>query len=358
MATQALSSDSTRRIMNQIRQYEATSGKKLSKAEIDSLFRQELEVSANRSAQSRALEIQKENLDRQAKFQEEQLAMQREQADKAASAAKTSGYTQLAGTALTAGVLLKDTGIGKTVSSGVGKAVDAVSNVFTGGTTPAAGVTAASSATGTAVPTAQAAATGATSEVASTASSAAGSAVSSVVGAAGVAGVGRLGAQLLGGGSTTEDVATIGSATLYGFAVGGPVGAVVGAAVGVAYDFIADTLDTIICVELHRQHLLPKRIMVLAREYRIRFIPEETYKGYLVLAEPIVKKMQRSQRFTKFIAPIAIKWAYEMASRVDGRIKGNAWGKVINIIGQPICKLTWRIKEWRMSLKTSAEQAR
>lgn len=350
MATQALSSASNRQIMRFIRQHEATTGKKLSKAAIDNLLRQQLEVSAARTTQSRALELQQERIDADEKFRQEQLGIQREGIEKETEAAKASGVAQVAGTALTAGILLKDTAAGKAVGSGV-------KSVYEGGKSLITGTTA------TTTPTAQAVATGAEAALpaaAPTATTAAAETIGqttvgeiagqTVGGATAAAGIGRL-AFGQSGDSTAKDIGTIGTSALYGFYAGGPVGAVVGGVVGIAYDFLADEVGTIICAELHRQGFLDKNILEFDHQYRVENIDDETYAGYILLATPLVKWMQRSQKVTKIVKPFAMAWAYEMASRVDNNIKGNVLGKLINIIGQPICR--WRA-QWQ-TLKQLAE---
>lgn len=51
------------KILPKIQQYEATTGRKVSRSMMDSLFREELDVMANRDAQNRSLDMQQQNLD-------------------------------------------------------------------------------------------------------------------------------------------------------------------------------------------------------------------------------------------------------------------------------------------------------
>ena len=76
------------KILLKIQQYEATTGRKVSRSMMDSLFRQELDVMAERDAQSRALDMQQQSLD-----------LQKQSAEDTASAAKVSGIVGAVSTA-------------------------------------------------------------------------------------------------------------------------------------------------------------------------------------------------------------------------------------------------------------------
>lgn len=353
MATQALSGASTRNIMRYIKQHEATTGKKLSKATIDSLMRQELEVSAGRATQARGLELQQEQFEQNKKVQDEQLSIQRQKIESDASAAKASGYAQVGSTALTSAILLKDTAAGKAVSGTVGDLYSGAKNLVTGGEAVQTASTTQGATTGISEAATPAVGALASNAATSTTTSTAASAGTKVAGGTfAAAGIGRavFGAS---GDSTAKDIGTIGTAALYGTYLAPGIGTVIGAAVGVVYDLAADELGTIICTELHRQGLISKKLLNLDHEYRVKFVDKEVYDGYLILAKPVVRWMQLSKIVTKVITPFAKAWAYEMASKIDTKRNGNILGKIINFIGQPICR--WRIR-WETSLKALAAQ--
>ena len=101
---------------------------------------------------------------------------------------------------------------------------------------------------------------------------------------------------------------------------------------------------SVICSELCRQGLLHRNVLKADGEYRRLYIDDETYYGYLSLAEPVVRLMQRSKIFTIIIKPIAVAFAYETASRVDENIKGSLFGKFILEAGKRVCKNYFRIR--------------
>lgn len=353
----SLSSASRRRILRQVRQREAATGRKADQGYIEGLMRQELEVAASKATQNRALEIQQEGLDESKRQFDESLEFKK-------NAASASGKVDLASLGLTGALLLKDTKTGKAIGETVGKGVEGVKNVFSP-TEPGAAAETVAPATSATQPSAGAAGiglganeqnivadfdfsslsqtqTGATTSGAATegAASTAGASTTQIgLGATGAAGIGRvIGGQ--SGDSTAKDVSTIGAGALYGTVALGPgFGTVVGAAVGVVYDVVADEVGTIICSELNRQGYMSDEILELDRKYRQKYVDKEVYEGYLILAQPIVDLMKKSVNFTKFIAPFALAWAHEMASRVDPKIKGSVLGKFINYIGQPLCRL-------------------
>ncbi len=93
---------------------------------------------------------------------------------------------------------------------------------------------------------------------------------------------------------------------------------------------------TVICTELHRQGLLDGAVWENDAKYRA-MVPPEVYEGYRILADPVVRLMQRSRLFTAIIAPFAIRTAREMAHRVNRDIEGNTAGKALLGFFVPIC---------------------
>lgn len=120
-------------------------------------------------------------------------------------------------------------------------------------------------------------------------------------------------------------------------AAGGPVGIAIGAIAGAVGG------GSIICTELYYQGYLSKRVLILDGEHRLKNIDNDTYNGYVKWAKYIVSAMKKSKTVTKIVAPIGRAWAYEMAHRMDSRIPGSVFGKVLMKIGVPICRLIGKI---------------
>jgi hypothetical protein len=97
---------------------------------------------------------------------------------------------------------------------------------------------------------------------------------------------------------------------------------------------------TVICTELYRQGYYPDHIYQADVTYgmNIRMNRPEVYWGYRFLAEPIVRRMKRSEAFTALIAFFAVPWARNMAG------EKNLTGALVSLIGEPICAFVGRIK--------------
>jgi len=160
------------------------------------------------------------------------------------------------------------------------------------------------------------------------------------MGIAGGASIGRGLANLVGSGSTTEDIGTIGGGAIAGFIVGGPMGSVIGAVIGGAVDFISDSLGSIICTELSRQGFLNDKLLFEDHLWREFFVTDKEFRGYNRLARPVVKLMQKSRLFTYCMVPFVHSFALEAASRVNVKYRkdSNLLGKLIIKIGLPICR--------------------
>lgn len=323
-----------------IRQFETTRGRRIDPSVLEALLAAELDVQASRESEARELELR----EREEKRLEE--------------AQKASGKAQVAGTAITGALLLKDTKLGKAISEPVVSAVktgaEKVGGLFAGETaaetlTPAVSeaITPAVTDVATVATTGEIAAPAVTAET--TAPAVTGTATAATPGSLAVpslagAGVGRLGANLLfPGSSTAEDIGTIGGGALTGWylgaqagSVGGPVGAVIGGLVGVAVDVVSDA--SVICTELNRQGYIDDETLRLDHLHCQQNIDQNTYNGYRLWADVLVKKMKKYKIITQLIRPFACSWANEMASRMDTSRKGNILGKLLLLIGVPICR--------------------
>lgn len=122
--------------------------------------------------------------------------------------------------------------------------------------------------------------------------------------------------------------------------VGAPVGAIIGGIVG-AVDVAAQ--DTIICTELHRQGYLTDRDLFFDRIYGM-IISKRVHKGYLILARPIVEKMIKSEKFTKFIAFFGRAFAKEVGHKFSPKeYKKSLLGKTIIFFGKPLCRIVYAL---------------
>ena len=103
------------------------------------------------------------------------------------------------------------------------------------------------------------------------------------------------------------------------------------------------TLGTVICTELHRQGYMSNEMLELDRKYgmAIRANDHNVYVGYICLASPIVSLMKKSRLFTELISYPALAWAEDMA------YNKSLLGKVINKLGQPVCRVVGQLVEKR-----------
>jgi hypothetical protein len=95
--------------------------------------------------------------------------------------------------------------------------------------------------------------------------------------------------------------------------------------------------STVICTELNRQGLLSDEVKKYDSLYRERYISDDEYRGYRILAAPVVWLLRKSARFTRAFAPLAVATATEMASRVNVTINGTMKGRAVLAVMVPIC---------------------
>jgi hypothetical protein len=101
---------------------------------------------------------------------------------------------------------------------------------------------------------------------------------------------------------------------------------------------------TVICEELCRQGLLAERVVFLDALYRLQYIDDDTYRGYMFVAPRVVKLMQKHNWVTRLVRPFGVAWAYEMASRVKpSEFKGNLLGKLMLKLCVPVSRLLGRL---------------
>ena len=366
------------KILPKIQQYEATTGRKVSRSMMNSLFRQELDVMAERDAQTRALDIQQQTLDLN-----KQTAADTKSANKAAGvtgAVSSAGqlylgykyltkpdsgtYTGPDASATTGGFANGNTGTGPAFSEAPGAqpttpavggqtaaatapaydaggmaGYDAGYDAFAGGTSDAA----AGSTTGSA-------ATGATEGASATGSSALGTAGTTAAYAYAGYQASRLMQNKVApwakehlGDNWEKHGFTFQPAALIGDAIGGKTGRTVanildpaGNVLWGATSNVAEKTGTIICGELHRQGIITDR----QRRHGMMFgklVGEETYGGYLIAASPVVERMRKSWLYTMFIAFFALPAIAEISHRVNPKEEGSIFGSIVLHFGIPYC---------------------
>ena len=111
MATAAIGSSTFSRLLPSIRQYEATTGRKISAAVLEAMLKAEYQEASRTAAESARLEL--------AKSAEERAA---DEAKAAAKAARVSGGVQIGQTAITTGLLAKQGYLGTTAQGLLGGA--------------------------------------------------------------------------------------------------------------------------------------------------------------------------------------------------------------------------------------------
>ncbi|MBN2551222.1 MAG: hypothetical protein JXB06_00570, partial [Spirochaetales bacterium] len=102
--------------------------------------------------------------------------------------------------------------------------------------------------------------------------------------------------------------------------------------------------QTVICSELYRQGLMSETVFRADQAFG-RYLAENdqyTLLGYHFWARPVVEMMQSSKTVTKIVCLIAKPWALEMAHRMGARENGTVVGKVLMIVGMPVCRIIGR----------------
>ena len=104
--------------------------------------------------------------------------------------------------------------------------------------------------------------------------------------------------------------------------------------------------DTVICSELYRQGLVTDRQRRYTGFYGV-IAGDPIYTGYLIFAEPIVKRMKKSKMYTKLIAFFVIPAINEICHRLNPSIKGSLFGAVVLDAGIRHCRRVYAMKSSR-----------
>ncbi len=95
--------------------------------------------------------------------------------------------------------------------------------------------------------------------------------------------------------------------------------------------------DRVICTELYRQGIIPRKLLAADLRYSRKHISPTTLLGYHFWAKPYVRLMKRSKLATKFIEPFGVLRAKECQWQLCQADKACWRGKVIRLVGEPLC---------------------
>lgn len=99
-------------------------------------------------------------------------------------------------------------------------------------------------------------------------------------------------------------------------------------------DILGITDGKVICTELCRQGLISYHLYKAEATENLKRLSPTTLAGYHWLAVPVVIKMRKSERLTKFLLPWVIDYSYEVLYKTGG-----VRGKFVRYLLEPICTL-------------------
>lgn len=332
----ALSEASLDRIMRKYRQRVATTGIE-DPAYLRQLYEAELSVATQKGLAAQSLVLEEERFKESQRQFEINKDITEKTLEQQEEAAKLTGAVQIGSTAIQAGMLLKDTEIGSKALAGASSLIpsigEAAPTITTSSAIPSAvsGVAPVPETVGITTATETAPLLG----------------LGSTVGLPALAGfgAGQLGKSItkagqpghMGGERLTSGAIGAAGGAMLGFSVGGPLGAVVGGIAG------AISGGSVICSELNRQGLIDDYQLVMHNYYRIKFVSDKTYNGYLILAKPIVRLMKKSKLATKIVSRIVNYWSGFAMSKINNS-GSSLIGRVINYFGTLICNFVFEFR--------------
>lgn len=157
----------------------------------------------------------------------------------------------------------------------------------------------------------------------------------------GIAGVTAFGASMANGNSVGR------SAVLGGIAFAGGAGASIynGGISG-----RGNSSGRVICTHFFRRGMLERDLWRADLEFTFQNLSSKTIRGYHYWAIPYVRLMRRSKWAERIMYPLAKARALELAYRLGKRKKGSLFGKIVRLIGEPICFIMGHFveqKEWQ-----------
>jgi hypothetical protein len=147
---------------------------------------------------------------------------------------------------------------------------------------------------------------------------------------------GLIGATAAGGAalSTTGSLSKAGIASGFGFAAGAGNSIYNGGLSGAG-----NSSGRVICTHFYRRGKLDRDLWRADLEFTFENLSETTIRGYHYWAIPYVRLMRRSPLAERVMYPLARARAEEIAYQAGRRAKGSFAGKIVRLIGEPICYL-------------------
>lgn len=93
----------------------------------------------------------------------------------------------------------------------------------------------------------------------------------------------------------------------------------------------------VICTHFFKKGLLDKELWRADLEYTFKNLSAQTVRGYQYWAVPYVKLMRNYNLAEKIMLPFAKSRAEELAYQLGKLDKGNLLGKLVRLVGEPLC---------------------
>ncbi|UWU16980.1 hypothetical protein N2599_29690 (plasmid) [Rhizobium sullae] len=163
--------------------------------------------------------------------------------------------------------------------------------------------------------------------------------------------VGHVDRGLIGGGyaaggtyATTGSIGKAGIAGGVGFAAGATGSIYNGGLSGGG-----NSSGRVICTHFFRRGMLDRDLWRADLEFTYQALSQTTVRGYQYWAIPYVRLMRRSPLAEKIMYPLAKARAEEIAYQAGRRSRGSLGGKLVRLIGEPLCFLIGSVvkqKDW------------
>lgn len=119
---------------------------------------------------------------------------------------------------------------------------------------------------------------------------------------------------------------------LTGGAISEGPGDVVSEGLGFIEDMLGLGGSKVICTELCRQGLMSKHLYIAEATANLKRLSATTLRGYHAIAIPVVNKMRKSQKLSKFLQPWVLDYSNEILYGTGG-----LRGKFVRYILEPVC---------------------
>ena len=92
-----------------------------------------------------------------------------------------------------------------------------------------------------------------------------------------------------------------------------------------------------ICTHFYRKGEMSRDMWRSDLEFTFKNLSPTTVRGYQYWAIPYVKLMRKSKLAENIMRPLAMHRAQELSYQMGRSSKGSLFGKVVRLIGEPIC---------------------